>query len=314
MLQRLFGDPTPRRATRSGATGGADDAADEVELAATGPASLELHALRARSSPETIKLRRRTDILAAGACGLVVCAGVGRLPPVVVVVAARAAGRLGACCGMNAISLLPPPICMRPTLTTTPGAAGAASPRNAADSGPLATDASPHPALLDPPPTALPPSSDPSSPSASPRYSSSSGGGSGGGRGTSGSEKSAAAGSGTGAAWSLWYDPEPDQADDEGVSHEERCFRMWINSLGLPTKCGSLFGPQVRSGWMLLEVLDCLQVRVCGEGGRGSGSIGSSSGSGSSASTRSSRIAGSTHSASAYLLLSSSPPPPRNRH
>ena len=66
-----------------------------------------------------------------------------------------------------------------------------------------------------------------------------------------------------GGAWQLWYDGDEDAdggADDPDVTREERGFRRWLASLGLPTRCGSLFGPEVRSGWLLLEVLDHLQV------------------------------------------------------
>ncbi|KAI8470592.1 MAG: calponin homology domain-containing protein [Monoraphidium minutum] len=70
----------------------------------------------------------------------------------------------------------------------------------------------------------------------------------------------AAAAAAKAAAWQPWYDPDEETGfDDPSISREEQCFRNWINSLGTATKCGSLFGPEVRSGWLLLEVLDCLQ-------------------------------------------------------
>ncbi|CAI0432168.1 unnamed protein product [Linum tenue] len=43
--------------------------------------------------------------------------------------------------------------------------------------------------------------------------------------------------------------------DDDQTSREERCFRLWINSLGIPTHCNNVF-EDVRNGWILLEVLD----------------------------------------------------------
>ncbi|GAB4849713.1 fimbrin [Ancistrocladus abbreviatus] len=43
--------------------------------------------------------------------------------------------------------------------------------------------------------------------------------------------------------------------DDVQTSREERCFRFWINSLGIGTYVNNLF-EDVRSGWVLLEVLD----------------------------------------------------------
>ncbi|CAI0379263.1 unnamed protein product [Linum tenue] len=42
--------------------------------------------------------------------------------------------------------------------------------------------------------------------------------------------------------------------DDVQTSREERCFRLWINSLGA-TYCNNVF-EDVRNGWILLEVLD----------------------------------------------------------
>ncbi|GAB4859370.1 Fimbrin-5 [Ancistrocladus abbreviatus] len=43
--------------------------------------------------------------------------------------------------------------------------------------------------------------------------------------------------------------------DDTQTSREERCFRLWINSLGVDTYVNNLF-EDVRNGWVLLEVLD----------------------------------------------------------
>ncbi|KAL6570802.1 fimbrin [Orobanche gracilis] len=43
--------------------------------------------------------------------------------------------------------------------------------------------------------------------------------------------------------------------DDELMSREERCFRLWINSLGISSYVNNLF-EDVRNGWILLEVLD----------------------------------------------------------
>ncbi|XP_011011608.1 PREDICTED: fimbrin-1-like [Populus euphratica] len=43
--------------------------------------------------------------------------------------------------------------------------------------------------------------------------------------------------------------------DDVQTSREERCFRLWINSLGIVTYVNNVF-EDVRNGWMLLEVLD----------------------------------------------------------
>ncbi|XP_076905993.1 fimbrin-5-like [Bidens hawaiensis] len=45
--------------------------------------------------------------------------------------------------------------------------------------------------------------------------------------------------------------------DDESTSREERCFRMWINSLGVETHVNNVW-EDVRNGWVLLEVLDKL--------------------------------------------------------
>ncbi|XP_004293437.1 PREDICTED: fimbrin-5 [Fragaria vesca subsp. vesca] len=43
--------------------------------------------------------------------------------------------------------------------------------------------------------------------------------------------------------------------DDAQTSREERCFRLWINSLGTATYVNNLF-EDVRNGWVLLELLD----------------------------------------------------------
>ncbi|KAI3769166.1 hypothetical protein L6452_00266 [Arctium lappa] len=43
--------------------------------------------------------------------------------------------------------------------------------------------------------------------------------------------------------------------DDVQMSREERCFRLWINSLGISSYVNNLF-EDVRNGWTLLEVLD----------------------------------------------------------
>lgn len=43
--------------------------------------------------------------------------------------------------------------------------------------------------------------------------------------------------------------------DDAQTSREERCFRLWINSLGTATYVNNVF-EDVRNGWLLLEVLD----------------------------------------------------------
>ncbi|WJX65098.1 Fimbrin-5 [Trifolium repens] len=43
--------------------------------------------------------------------------------------------------------------------------------------------------------------------------------------------------------------------DDAQTSREERCFRLWINSLGIATYVNNIF-EDVRNGWVLLEVLD----------------------------------------------------------
>ncbi|GER31553.1 fimbrin 1 [Striga asiatica] len=43
--------------------------------------------------------------------------------------------------------------------------------------------------------------------------------------------------------------------DDAQTSKEERCFRFWINSLGIDFYVNNLF-EDVRTGWVLLEVLD----------------------------------------------------------
>lgn len=36
--------------------------------------------------------------------------------------------------------------------------------------------------------------------------------------------------------------------DDPSISREERMLRLWLNSLGTPTRCSSLFGAEVRGG------------------------------------------------------------------
>ncbi|KAJ9537865.1 hypothetical protein OSB04_030598 [Centaurea solstitialis] len=46
-------------------------------------------------------------------------------------------------------------------------------------------------------------------------------------------------------------------SNDESTSREERCFRMWINSLGVETHVNNVW-EDVRNGWVLLEVLDKL--------------------------------------------------------
>ncbi|XP_022969017.1 fimbrin-5-like [Cucurbita maxima] len=43
--------------------------------------------------------------------------------------------------------------------------------------------------------------------------------------------------------------------DDAKTSREERCFRLWINSIGIATYVNNVF-EDVRHGWVLLEVLD----------------------------------------------------------
>nr|CAB3447073.1 unnamed protein product [Digitaria exilis] len=49
--------------------------------------------------------------------------------------------------------------------------------------------------------------------------------------------------------------PVEDTPDDVEASREGRAFRLWINSLGIPTYVNNLF-EDVRTGWVLLEVLD----------------------------------------------------------
>ncbi|KAK3158331.1 hypothetical protein QOZ80_2AG0135750 [Eleusine coracana subsp. coracana] len=49
--------------------------------------------------------------------------------------------------------------------------------------------------------------------------------------------------------------PVEDTPDDVEASREERAFRLWINSLGIATYVNNLF-EDVRTGWVLLEVLD----------------------------------------------------------
>ncbi|KAG9141314.1 hypothetical protein Leryth_001762 [Lithospermum erythrorhizon] len=48
--------------------------------------------------------------------------------------------------------------------------------------------------------------------------------------------------------------------DDTQTSREERCFRLWINSLGIETYVNNVF-EDVRSGWVLLEVLEKIAPR-----------------------------------------------------
>ncbi|XP_022753076.1 fimbrin-1-like isoform X2 [Durio zibethinus] len=43
--------------------------------------------------------------------------------------------------------------------------------------------------------------------------------------------------------------------EDMQISREERCFRLWINSLGIESYVNNVF-EDVRTGWILLEVLD----------------------------------------------------------
>lgn len=43
--------------------------------------------------------------------------------------------------------------------------------------------------------------------------------------------------------------------DDEQISRDERCFRLWINSLGISSYVNNIFEDS-RNGWMLLEALD----------------------------------------------------------
>lgn len=43
--------------------------------------------------------------------------------------------------------------------------------------------------------------------------------------------------------------------DDEQISRDERCFRLWINSLGISSYVNNIF-EDARNGWMLLEALD----------------------------------------------------------
>ncbi|CAH2080593.1 unnamed protein product [Thlaspi arvense] len=47
-------------------------------------------------------------------------------------------------------------------------------------------------------------------------------------------------------------------ADDSQTCREERCFRLWINSLGIDSYVNNVF-EDIRTGWVLLEVLD----KVC---------------------------------------------------
>ncbi|KAH0853062.1 hypothetical protein HID58_032678 [Brassica napus] len=43
--------------------------------------------------------------------------------------------------------------------------------------------------------------------------------------------------------------------EDDETSQEERCFRLWLNSLGAATYVDNVF-EDVRNGWVLLEILD----------------------------------------------------------
>ncbi|KAL7086406.1 hypothetical protein ABFS83_13G000900 [Erythranthe nasuta] len=43
--------------------------------------------------------------------------------------------------------------------------------------------------------------------------------------------------------------------DDAETSREERCFRLWINSLGIDSYINNVF-EDIRTGWVLLEILD----------------------------------------------------------
>ncbi|PWA57539.1 dystrophin [Artemisia annua] len=43
--------------------------------------------------------------------------------------------------------------------------------------------------------------------------------------------------------------------DDEQVSRDERCFRLWIASLGISSHVNNVF-EDLRNGWILLEILD----------------------------------------------------------
>ncbi|PAN06757.1 hypothetical protein PAHAL_1G286400 [Panicum hallii] len=54
--------------------------------------------------------------------------------------------------------------------------------------------------------------------------------------------------------------PVEDTPDDVEASREERAFRLWINSLGIATYVNNLF-EDVRTGWVLLEVLDKISPR-----------------------------------------------------
>lgn len=51
---------------------------------------------------------------------------------------------------------------------------------------------------------------------------------------------------------------QDDEQRDEG-SREERTFRMWLNSLGCETYCASLFGEDLRCGWLLLQVVEAIR-------------------------------------------------------
>lgn len=42
--------------------------------------------------------------------------------------------------------------------------------------------------------------------------------------------------------------------DDEQISREERCFRLWINSLGISSYVNNLF-EDVRNGWAVVSCM-----------------------------------------------------------
>lgn len=41
--------------------------------------------------------------------------------------------------------------------------------------------------------------------------------------------------------------------DDEQISREERCFRLWINSLGISSYVNNMF-EDVRNGWVSISI------------------------------------------------------------
>lgn len=49
--------------------------------------------------------------------------------------------------------------------------------------------------------------------------------------------------------------------DDAQTSREERCFRLWINSLGVDTYVNNLF-EDVRTGWDFLFLFFCLDIQL----------------------------------------------------